>query len=212
MDDISSLPHFYDPRYCVEKHGSHLPHWQQEGSVVFVTFRLGDSLPAHVVRDLERERSEWLAMHPQPWNEALRQEYDSLASTRLERFLDQGLGTCLLREPELRERVVESIQHFHGRRYVLHAFVVMPNHVHLLLSPVDGRLSTAIGDIKSYTSHVINRMLREGGRSESFMWQREVFDHLVRNAGEFLRYVEYIRENPSHLPADSYTLYVNPDL
>jgi REP element-mobilizing transposase RayT len=76
-------------------------------------------------------------------------------------------------------------------RYDLHAFVIMPNHVHLLATPhVTARYW--LGPLKGFTAHEANRML---GRSGAF-WQNESYDRLVRDGKEFERIRAYIEHNP----------------
>jgi hypothetical protein len=75
---------------------------------------------------------------------------------------------------------------------VLHAFVVMPNHVHLLATPALA-LSKLTKSLKGITSKRANALL---AMKESCFWQQESFDHLVRNDREFEKIQSYIEENP----------------
>ena len=78
------------------------------------------------------------------------------------------------------------------RRYQLHAFVVMPNHVHLLVTP--HVIATRwLGPLKGYTGHLANQVL---GRAGKPFWQDESYDHLVRGDAEFERIRAYIEQNP----------------
>ena len=89
--------------------------------------------------------------------------------------------------------MVDSIPDGDARfnRYQLHAFVVMPNHVHLLVTP---RVTAKqwLGPLKGFTAHQANRFL---GRHAPF-WQEESYDHLVRNGEEFRGVQWYIETNP----------------
>jgi len=78
------------------------------------------------------------------------------------------------------------------QRYELHAFVVMPNHVHLLVTPKVAA-SQWLGPLKGFTAHQANECL---GRHGHAFWQEESYDHLVRSAAEFERIRAYIEENP----------------
>ena len=91
-------------------------------------------------------------------------------------------------------RVVESaLLHFQGRRYGLHAWCVMPDHVHVLVTPFHGYgLERILHSWKSFTANEINRMLHRSGT----VWQRESFDHLVRSPEAFERFLAYIEANP----------------
>jgi REP element-mobilizing transposase RayT len=77
------------------------------------------------------------------------------------------------------------------KRYDLHAFVVMPNHVHLLVTP---HVENArwLGPLKGFTGARANRILHREGP----LWQDESYDHLVRTAEEFWKIVAYIEHNP----------------
>jgi REP element-mobilizing transposase RayT len=90
--------------------------------------------------------------------------------------------------------VVEALRDGQSRfeRYQLHAFVVMPNHVHLLVTPaVPAR--QWLGPLKGFTGHEANRIL---GRRCTPFWQDESYDHLVHNEQEFGRVQHYIEFNP----------------
>jgi putative transposase len=77
-------------------------------------------------------------------------------------------------------------------RFQLHAFVLMPEHVHLLLTPAIGiTLERAIQLIKGGYSHAFGL---EFSRQE--IWQRGFTDHRIRDADDFARHREYIHQNP----------------
>jgi putative transposase len=124
---------------------------------------------------------------------ALLAEYHGAFTSRWLDLLDAGYGACALRDPALAELVAASLRHFHGIRYSLHDYVVMPNHVHLLASfPDPAAMRTQVESWKHYTAAQINRRLGATGR----FWQPESFDHLVRHEAQFLRLRAYIRDNP----------------
>lgn len=111
----------------------------------------------------------------------------------LEAFLDTGCGECHLRDPRVATLVEGALLFFDGARYALHAWVVMPNHVHVLFTPANGwSLSDVVGSWKSFTSKEANKFLGRAGR----FWQPDYFDRYVRNEQHFLRVVEYIEFNP----------------
>lgn len=81
---------------------------------------------------------------------------DSAFALRLDLYLDRGSGSCLLREHA--ELVANALRHFDGTRYALHAWCVMPNHVHVLFHVERGRdVPRILHSWKSYTSHEIGR-------------------------------------------------------
>jgi REP element-mobilizing transposase RayT len=76
--------------------------------------------------------------------------------------------------------------------YTLHAWVVMPNHVHMLITPL-GSVSALMQRLKGVTAREANSQL---GRSGTPFWQHESYDRLVRDAQEFRRIENYIVQNP----------------
>ena len=112
-----------------------------------------------------------------------------------DRLLDKALsGQLWLRDPRIAQCVVEILRrgaHELGQ-YNLHSFVVMANHVHLLL---EARVSVGriMNGIKGVTARQANLILERTGRR---FWQDESFDHWVRNRTEFERIRAYIEQNP----------------
>ena len=188
----SPTPYFEELRN-IQIHHRNLPHWQQEAKYYFVTWRLADSLPVQLVRDWKAEAESWLSAHTQPLSSALEKEFQNIFSNRMESFLDEGRGRCLLAEPAIAKIVHDSLLHFDGIRYELLAHVVMPNHVHVLFRLVEGQdLGKTIHSWKSFTAHEINKTL---GR-EGTLWQEEYHDRIVRSDEHLQRLVDYILENP----------------
>jgi len=170
-----------------------LPHWQQDNVTYFVTFRLGDSLPAERVAQWRGEREAWLCAHPQPWSAETEMEYVRHFEHLSEHCMDEGHGACLLRSGVPQHTVADALAHFDGQRYRQHAWVVMPNHVHALFSLLGGnKLEELLKSWKGFTTHAINQaLIREGP-----LWQKDYFDRLVRNSEHFWNCAGYIRRNP----------------
>jgi REP element-mobilizing transposase RayT len=174
-----------------------LPHLKKEGAAYFVTFRLADSLPAHEVARLKHERNTLIeqahtAKSPLTWHE----EQDLLAwyCDKVEALLNAGHGTCWLSKPEVADHVATALKYFDQQRYELNAWVVMPNHVHVVVWPMPGHtLSSILHSWKSYTSHKANKMLHLPGKT---FWQAESFDHWIRDDEERARLVAYVESNP----------------
>jgi REP element-mobilizing transposase RayT len=147
-------------------------------------------MPEERVRQWMAERKEWLAHHPEPHDERTRAEYDRLFSERWELWLDECHGACLLRLPEVKMLVESAIEHYEGSLYRVAASAIMPNHVHVVVTPLgEQRLSDIVQNWKSYTAHAINKLLKRKGT----FWQKESFDHIVRNADEMDRIHAYVR-------------------
>ena len=120
--------------------------------------------------------------------------------------LDECHGACVLKRPQLSRIVADAMLHFDGRQYLVSDFVVMPNHVHVLVQfPDEGQLKRRCRAWKHYTARQINRLLQTGGR----FWQVESFDHLVRSPEQFEYLRHYIRRNgpAAGLGSDEYHYY-----
>jgi REP element-mobilizing transposase RayT len=173
-----------------------LPHLKKEGAVYFVTFRLADSLPAREVARLKHERQVILeqaraAKSPLTWHE----EEQLLAwyCDKVEGLLDAGHGACWLSKSEVADLVADALKIFAGQRYELRAWVVMPNHVHAVVWPMPGyTLSKILHSWKSFTSKAANQLLHRTGE----FWQKESFDHWIRDEAEGVRLVAYVERNP----------------
>jgi hypothetical protein len=114
-----------------------LPHWRAKGATYFVTFRTADSLPQDRLQILEEQRALWLQLHPPPCSNSECNEYFRCRFQKLDRWLDAGFGSCLLKNPEISSAVERTMRFFDGERYALDRFVIMPNHVHALLLPYE---------------------------------------------------------------------------
>lgn len=116
-----------------------------------------------------------------------------LYSGRIEGYLDKSIGNCYLRQQGIAQIIQNALECFNKKRYVLFAWCIMPNHVHTVFRPFDGHaLDKILHSWKSYTAVQANKLL---GRTGVF-WQREYYDHLVRNEKEFHRILNYVLENP----------------
>ncbi len=120
----------------VEKRRRYLPHWEQEGCTYFLTWRMADSVPEAVYRPWQEERKAFWERHPKPWTDEVWKEYHQRFTRRMEQWLDAGHGSCALRAPEPRGVVADALRFFQDQRYQLDAFVIMPNHVHVLARPL----------------------------------------------------------------------------
>jgi REP element-mobilizing transposase RayT len=160
----------------------YLPHFDEEGLTQTLVFRLVDSMPQELL-DFWREELRLV-----PTREANRERRE-----RIDAYLDQGHGSCYLRDDRLAEIVQNALLHFDNQRYRLHAWVVMPNHVHTLYTAEPGwELSQIAHSWKSYTASECNRVLARKGE----FWQREPFDRYIRNQRHFANALRYIEENP----------------
>ena len=153
-----------------------LPHWRPEGKALFLTWHLYGSLPHN--------------RFPPPGSLS-----GGKAFVWMDRFLDEArFGPNWLKREELARIVVGALQHAADplRFFDLHAYAVMPNHVHVLLEPLVDP-SKLLHSVKGFSAREANKLLARAG--EPF-WQRESYDHWVRDGQEFERIRRYIEENP----------------
>jgi len=175
----------------------YLPHCDFPDLVQFVTFRLADSLPAS-------RRGEWehlLAI------EDVREK-----RTKLEEYLDRGVGECWLRNPRIAKLSEEALRFFHNERYELLAWCVMPNHVHVLVHVRQKPLVKMVQSWKRYVATHAGAFLSERrsptrlgakrspnntpGRRPALQWQREYWDTFMREEEQERKAVRYIENNP----------------
>ena len=160
----------------------YLPHLDRGGKTQFVTFRLHDSLPAHLLNAWKAELKGMIE------SERTQEE-----NVRIMRHLDAGAGECHLAIPVVARMVESTLLRFDGERYDLLAWVVMPNHVHLLARMADNAsLPKVVHSWKSYTAHEANRTL---GRTGPF-WYREFYDRYIRDETHYHNVLRYIEHNP----------------
>jgi REP element-mobilizing transposase RayT len=181
-----------DPQLPVAIHRRHLPHWRQQGATYFVTFRLADSLPAERLLELREDRERWQREHPGPSSEEMdaqsRQHME-----KVERWLDQGYGSCVLRRDDIAAIVEARLRHFDGTKYTLFSAAIMPNHAHVCVKPNgEHGLDDIVQAWKSVSAHMIGRVLKRKGQ----VWQDESFDRIVRDTPHLRRVVRYIEANP----------------
>ena len=155
------------------RQGAYLPHWTREGATYSVTFRLADSLPRPVLEQWVFERED-ISRTAQQLGRPLTPQEDrrlqELFSERVESYLDAGEGKCWMRDDAIAAIVAGALLHFDGRRYLLHAWCVMPNHVHVVVQPLAGyELPGITHTWKSFTAKEANRKLGRRGK----FWQPE---------------------------------------
>jgi type I restriction enzyme R subunit len=210
----------FDPRAETAVRYGSLPHWYQPGVTYFVTFRTEDSVPQELGRAWHARRAVWLCRHGLDPNDALwksrlqanptlDQEYHATFTREFMEYLDRGHGHCILRHPEIATIVAEALRHFDENRYDLGDFIVMPNHVHLL---VGLRGTTKIEEQCRSWKRFTARRINETHGSKGRFWQEESFDHLVRSPEQFDYLRRYIAENPRNagLAPGEYLHWVRP--
>ncbi len=187
----------------------HLPHYQPAGATLFITFRLAGSLLQEALQRLDREARQRLSeidrlLDPNAQNQAeyvLQKQLFGLWDAELDSIQH---GPRWLSDPAIARMLCDALHFRDGRVYTLDAYCVMPNHVHLVVTPLPAEggvysISKIMQSLKGYTARQANQIL---GRQGDF-WQHESYDHVVRDAAEFKRIVNYVLENPARagLPA-----------
>jgi REP element-mobilizing transposase RayT len=174
-----------------------LPHLKKEGASYFVTFRLAGTLPKDVLLRFKAEREAIVAQaeaarRPPTWQE--QEELFRWYSMRVDNYLDAGHGDCRLGRPEVADLVAGAIQFHANERFDLHAWGVMPNHVHAVLRPrPDWALSEILKSWKGFSAREANRVLKRTGTT---FWQVESFDHVVCDDDDLHRCCLYTTMNP----------------
>ena len=216
MDELQ----FFDPKQEYTVLSRQLPHWAQAGTVCFLTWRVGDSLPVAVQDEITQERQRILLEHGLDPRGDWKKTMDELpVSVRgrvqwalfigWDRFLDAGRGACVLSRIDLSALVADSLLYFDGERYIITDYVIMPNHVHVLAAFHDEEtFLKQCTSWKRYTAREINRRLRQSGE----FWQVDHFDHLVRSPEQLMHYRRYVADNPRRagLAAGTYRWYSKP--
>jgi len=155
----------------------YLPHFDIPGKLQMITYRLHDAMPAD-------KRHEWAGL--------LEIKEEREQRIKIEEYLDAGRGECLLRLSETATIVQDSLLHFDGVRYRLLAWVVMPNHVHMVVEIWEMPMSVVVKNWKSFTSKVVNRRLGRVGT----LWQSDYFDRYIRDEEHLKKAIRYIENNP----------------
>lgn len=156
----------------------YLPHIEG-AEFQMITYRLGDALPTEVMQRLAHLGSQ-------------NRRIDT------EQLLDAGYGQCWLAYPNIAKIVIDNWLYFAGKRYRILAYVVMPNHVHLLIHVFeDSSLSKIIQSWKSYTAKKIAKQLDLAGQQPTLpIWQPDYWDRFIRNQAHLEAATAYIHNNP----------------
>ena len=224
---LPSTPIFrpFNPNGDIKIYIRNLPHWRQPGATYFVTFRKADSIPKSVLAEWLDIRQRWYRAHnlepaqreadPDSFAagylripKSIRRAFEKQQAKMLHEELDRCHGSCVLRVHDVQTEVAQALKHFHGERLWLGDYVLMPNHVHLIIQPFDGwELEDLLGSVKKWTSRKIGQRLdplksnlthaeTETEASRPRFWQYESYDRIIRDAEELAAFRRYIVRNP----------------
>jgi REP element-mobilizing transposase RayT len=171
FQDPRKLP--FTPLHC----RGELPHLYKPGAHHFVTFRLADAIVS------PNDRRPPAPSNDEYTPQSILSSYDPPLT----------LGTCALKDPRIATLVQDALLHVNNQRYLLIAWCIMPNHVHVVFVPYSHHpLDEILQSWKGYTARCANQIL---GRKGPF-WERESFDHLIRNQQYLVNFVRYVEVNP----------------
>jgi REP element-mobilizing transposase RayT len=181
----------------------HLPHIQPPGATLFITFRLAGSIPSRALEQLLSEARRIETRLGRISEPEAREREAYLAQRRhfgkWDHVLDTAsAGPFWLMDGRIASLLHESLCYRAGHVYDLHAFCIMPNHVHLVCTPLQKEkgiyhaASAIMHSMKRYTARRANQLLGRGGA----FWQHESYDHVVRNEAEWRRIITYVLHNP----------------
>ena len=177
----------------------YLPHCDFPNLIQLVTFRLADSMPAS-------RRGEW--------DHLLAIQDIHQRRTKLEEYLDRGVGECHLRDFRIARLTQNALVHFHRERYELLAWCVMPNHVHALVEVQQTPLWKIVQNRKVHSAREAGRLLRlerraparpvsgnaanEPSRRSALQnfWEREYWDTFMRDVEQEQKAIHYVENNP----------------
>jgi len=181
----------------------YLPHFDSPDHIQHVTVHLVDSLPKSAIERVDQ------MIEAMPDCEGIVER-----RKRLHDWIDAGHGACYLGKAECAKVVQDAFLYFNEERYHLYAWVVMPNHFHVLFQPVNGwAMAKIVASWKRFTATEIKIVLRarqESARQESGdpgsanlrigisepLWPREYWDRYIRSEKHLRATIAYIEQNP----------------
>ncbi len=182
----------------------HLPHWEKEEGLYFITFHLADSLPKSVLAKIA-ERHHILSTAKQKNANLLPEQKALLAAYSrrgIEEYFDRGAGSRPFLDIRIAGAMAAALRFREGKHYRLLAWCIMPNHVHVVVKLFPGQeLARVVKAWKNFSAKAANQALGREGR----FWQREYYDRLIRNGDELDRAIRYVLENPAGARLENWT-------
>ncbi len=185
----------------------YLPHIENK-QYQMITFRLYDSVPKEVVEGWKETLSllgsltsklGQLTSSQREQQEPRRHSFSTYKTEAdrllalLDKYEDAGYGSCVLKNDNVAKIVHDAISFYHGKKYNVISWCIMPNHVHVLIEVMKNiSLSSILHSWRSFSSNEINKVLNRSGR----LWMPEYFDRFIRDNDHFNNVVDYIHNNP----------------
>ena len=190
MDNISIIENVQ------KRQGAYLPHWRADDASYFVTFRLAGSMPSSAMKNIESRRRDILQTAAYVKRPLTTQEFVQMEDLHFRELdvLRFDRGACFLNDDRIAKIVADALKHFDGTRYHLSAWSIMPNHVHVVFRPLSRYdVSDILHSWKSFSANKANKVLKQEGAT---FWQKETYDHLIRDENDLQRCIEYTWLNP----------------
>lgn len=183
--------------------GDKLPHTLLTGKLQHIIWRTADSIPQEEVQKLNKQKDIFYTIHPEPCDNKIINEYRNRLEKRINAIIDKGYGKCPLRDAGCRKIIKDKLLDISPETIEIYAFVIMPNHIHLLMRNFDG-LEKVMHDIKGVTSQKINRLIGKSGS----LWHKRYFDRMIRTENQLESTLYYIVNNPRYIGSGEYTIWV----
>ena len=191
----------------------HLPHWFVPNAVHFVTYRLAGTIPLSMLQSWRSQRDREMKKRPggDLGSKQAREQNHKRFFARYDQYLDTHRQIAHLQDPAVAAMIRGNLYHHDASKYRTICYCIMPNHVHVLLEPMEVRdaqvdseyvpderadgqspLASVLHSLKSFTANRANSILGLSGQ----FWQHESYDHWVRDDEELAGIIEYIVQNP----------------
>ncbi len=180
----------------------YIPHFDIEGAYQSITYRLADSLPSKVLKAFSTELDKIKQISGEMGSSPITnsKQLESQRRQKIEKYLDAGHGSCILKETQIANIIIDNWHFFDKQRYELLAYVVMPNHIHVLIKTYpEWTLQKVVHGWKSYTAKEIKKVMFKMGEPPippEHIWQADYWDRFIRNDQHFFSTIDYIHNNP----------------
>jgi REP element-mobilizing transposase RayT len=180
-------------------HQRKLPHYQPNGGSLFVTIRSADPIPEHLMAEYQAYLDKLrLTEEDRPDDAELKHQNSKRSFACMDDIFTRYDGKInFTRDPGVATILSDTAQDLRVELCRMYAYTIMPNHMHLLLRPLNrGEMVVSVSEIMQRMKGASSRKVNLYLKREGSLWYREYYDHWVRGSREFLNIVEYIRQNP----------------
>ena len=161
----------------------------------FVTMHLRDALPEHVREEWQSEQERLQGMVASgSLGEEERKQFGTLLEEWFDKFLDAGEGSALMLDDHLAKFVDEALRQYDAARYRLHAWVIMPNHIHAVIEPAEGYRMAEV--LQLWRATIDKRIAGARGKEVS-LWEPEFYSSRIRSQEDYERYVSATVNDPN---------------